>query len=346
MTKLAINQDYKDFLIDLKTRIRSAQIKAAHVVNRELIQLYWEMGKSIIERQKLTQWGSSFLEQLSKDLKNEFPGMAGFSTTNLKVMRKFAEEYQGPLIGQQAVDQLPWGHIQILLFQIKDLKIREWYASKTLKNGWSRSVLEMQIETDLYSRQGKPAIKVTNFHERLPKPQSDLAEQEIKDPYIFDFLTIAEGAHERATEKELTRHITKFLLELGSGFSFVGNQVPIKVGDSDFFIDMLFYHLKLRSYVVIELKARKFKPEDAGQLNFYLSAVDAQLKTGQDNPTIGILLCKSKDKIVAEYALNNVTSPIGVSDYQLTKMMPKNLKTSLPTIEEIEAELSDEKNTK
>lgn len=340
MTKLIISQDYKDFLIDLKVRIRSAQIKAAHVVNRELIQLYWEMGKSIVERQKLAKWGSGFLEQLAKDLRAEFPGMEGFSETNLRRMRQFAEYYPNILIQSQAVTELPWGQIQVLMFKIKDSEIRDWYAAQTIENGWSRSILSMQIESDLYERQGKPELKTTNFRERLPPLQSDMAEQSLKDPYVFDFLTVGKDAHEREIEKELTHHIQKFLLELGTGFAFVGSQVPIKVGDSDFLIDMLFYHLKLRSYVVIELKARRFEPKDAGQLNFYLAAIDAQMKAPNDNPTIGILLCQSKDKIVAEYALKNVSSPIGVSEYELTKMMPKELKTSFPTIEEIEAELS------
>ena len=340
--KLSMDKSYQKYFSELKTRIRSAQIKAAHAVNTELIKLYWDIGKSIVARQKSAKWGSGFLENLAKDLQNEFPGMEGFSLTNLKRMRQLAEIFPDFLISPQAVGQLPWGHISVLMEQVKNAQERDWYATKALEYGWSRSILSMQIETDLYGRQGKLTTKVSNFRDKLPPAQSDLAEQSLKDPYIFDFLTIGPEAHEREIEKELTTHITKFLLELGTGFAFVGSQVPITVGESDFYIDMLFYNLKLRSYVVIELKAKKFKPEDAGQLNFYLAAVDAQMKSQHDNPTIGILLCKSKDQIVAEYALRNVSSPIGVSDYQLTRMMPKELETSLPTIEEIEAELSGE----
>ncbi|MEI6791154.1 MAG: PDDEXK nuclease domain-containing protein [Myxococcaceae bacterium] len=343
MTQLAINQEYKDFLIGLKNRIRSAQIKAAHVVNRELIQLYWEMGKSIIERQKLAKWGGGFLEQLAKDLRSEFPGMEGFSLSNLKMMRKFVETYPEPEISQQAVGQLPWGQIGLLLERIKNNSERQWYASQTLEHGWSRSVLSMHIKSSLYERQAKPEQKISNFTVRLPPLQSDLAEQSLKNPYVFDFLTIGKDAHEREIEKELTYHIEKFLLELGTGFAFVGRQVPLCVGDKDFKLDMLFYHLKLRCYVVIELKAREFKPADAGQLNFYLSAVDDHFKEEIDGPTIGILLCESQDKIIAEYALRDISKPMGVSEYTLTRLMPKELKKSLPTIEEIEAELSDGK---
>lgn len=346
MIKLAVSPDYKDFLIDLKTRIRSAQIKAAHAVNRELIQLYWEIGKSIIERQKSAKWGSGFLEQLAKDLRSELPGMEGFSETNLRRMYRFADRYPDFLISPQAVAELPWGQISLLIDMIKAEVERDWYAAQTLEHGWSRSILSMQIKSGLYERQGRLELKTTNFRDKLPPFQSDMAEQSLKDPYVFDFLTVGKDAHEREIEKELTRHIEKFLLELGTGFAFVGCQIPIKVGDSDFLIDMLFYHLKLRCYIVIELKARKFEPKDAGQLNFYLAAVDAQMRVEGDNPTVGILLCQSKDKIVAEYALKNISSPMGVSEYQLTKMMPKNLKTCLPTIEEIEAELSDGKRTK
>jgi predicted nuclease of restriction endonuclease-like (RecB) superfamily len=349
MTKLTISQDYKDFLIDLKTRIRSAQIKAAHVVNHELIKLYWEMGKSIIERQKATKWGSGFLEQLAKDLRSEFPGMEGFSETNLRKMRRFAEDYPDFLIPQQAaaelekppITQLPWGHILVLLDKIKPLVERNWYAAQTFEHGWSRSVLSMHIKTDLYERQGKPENKISNFKERLPSPQSDLAEQSLKNPYLLDFLTIGKDAHEREIEKELTQHIEKFLLELGTGFAFVGRQIPLHIGDKDFKLDMLFYHLKLRCYVVIEIKAREFKPIDAGQLNFYLSAVDDHYKEEIDGPTIGILLCESQNRIIAEYALRDISKPMGVSEYRNTKLMPKEFKKNLPTIEELEAEFKE-----
>lgn len=346
MTQLAINQEYKDFLMGLKTRIRSAQIKAAHVVNRELIQLYWEMGKSIIERQKLAKWGGGFLEQLAKDLRSEFPGMEGFSLTNLKMMRKFVETYPESEISQQAVGQLPWGQIGLLLERIKNPSERQWYAAQTLENGWSRSVLSMHIKSGLYERQAQPDQKISNFKDRLPPPQSDLAEQSLKNPYVLDFLTIGKDAQEREIEKELTHHIEKFLLELGTGFAFVGRQVLLEVGDKNFKLDMLFYHLKLRCYIVVELKAREFKPVDAGQLNFYLSAVDEHFKQEMDGPTIGILLCESQDRVIAEFALRDISKPMGVSEYTRTKLMPKELKKSLPTIEEIEAELSDGKRTK
>ena len=341
MTKLTINQDYKDFLIDLKIRIRSAQIKAAHVVNRELIQLYWEMGKSIIERQKSTTWGSGFLEQLAKDLHSEFPAMEGFSLTNLKRMRRFVERYPDFLISPQAVAQLPWGHISLLIERIKPSDERDWYAAQTLEYGWSRSILDIHIKSDLYERQGKPGKKISNFKDRLPPPQSDLAEQSLKNPYLLDFLTIGKDAHEREIEKELTQHIEKFLLELGTGFAFVGRQVPFHIGDKDFKLDMLFYHLKLRCYVVIEIKAREFKPIDAGQLNFYLSAVDDHFKEEIDGPTIGILLCESQNRIIAEYALRDISKPMGVSEYRNTKLIPKELKKNLPTIEELEAEFKE-----
>lgn len=337
---IGLSDEYAKLLKDLKTKILNAQIRAAQAANAELIYLYWNIGQQIINQQKESEWGSKLIDKLSTDLQNEFPGMKGFSSTNLKRMRLFAELYPKNPIGSQAVPQLPWGHIIILLFKIKDKEIRNWYASQALENGWSRAILETQISLNLYERQGHLTEKTSNFKKNLPAPQSDLAQQSLKDPYIFDFLTVGKNAQERELEKELTTHIAKFLLELGTGFSFVGRQVPVAIGESDYFIDMLFYHIKLKCYVVIELKARKFEAKDAGQLNFYLSAVDDKIKGHDDNPTIGILLCQSKEKIVAEYALRNLSSPIGVSEYQLTKMMPKNLKTSLPTIEEIEEELS------
>jgi predicted nuclease of restriction endonuclease-like (RecB) superfamily len=340
--KIALSTEYAQLLKDLKQKIAKAQVRAARAANTELISLYWNIGQEIIQRQNETKWGSKLLEKLSKDLQNEFPEMTGFSASNLKRMRFFAELYAQSQIGSQAVTQLPWGHIIVLIYKIKDEKMREWYAAQTLENGWSRSILETQISLNLYERQGDLTEKTTNFKDMLPAPQSDLAQQSLKDPYIFDFLTTGKNAQERELEKELTKHITKFLLELGTGFAFVGRQIPVEVGDESFKIDMLFYHLKLRCYVVIELKARQFKPADAGQLNFYLTAVDEKIKQVSDNPTIGILLCKSRNKIIAEYALRNVSSPIGVSEYLLTKMMPKDLKTSLPTIEEIEQELSDD----
>ena len=342
-TNLKINSEYAALLIDLKNKIKTAQLKAVKAVNTELVSLYWEIGNQILIKQQDTKWGSKILAVLAHDLQNAFPDMKGFSLSNLKRMRLFSRTYNDLKKSPQAVGQLPWGHISLLLERIKDKKSHDWYASQVLENGWSRSILEFHISQDLYERQGNNiGGKVSNFADKLPAPQSDLAHQSLKDPYIFDFLTIGDKAYERELENELTTHITKFLLELGTGFAFVGRQVPVEVGNENFTIDMLFYHLKLRCYVVIELKARQFKPADAGQLNFYLTAVDEKIKRADDNPTIGILLCKSRNKVIAEYALRNVSSPIGVSEYQLTRMMPKDMKTSLPTIEEIEKELSSD----
>jgi len=337
---IKLDSEYASFLKDLKHKIKTTQLKAIKAVNSELVLLYWEIGNQILIKQQNAKWGSKILAVLSHDLQNAFPEMKGFSISNLKRMRLFSRTYPDFKIGPQAVGQLPWGHISLLLERIKVKKAHDWYAHQVLEYGWSRSVLEIHISQNLYERQSGLSQKVSNFADKLPAPQSDLAQQSLKDPYIFDFLTMGEGAYEREIEKELTTHITKFLLELGTGFAFVGRQVPIEVGGENFKIDMLFYHLKLRCYVVIELKARQFKPTDAGQLNFYLTAVDEKIRNPDDNPTIGILLCQSRNKVLAEYALRNVSSPMGVSEYQLTRMMPKNLKTSLPTIEEIEKELS------
>jgi predicted nuclease of restriction endonuclease-like (RecB) superfamily len=343
---LKIDNEYVSLLTDLKNKIKTAQLKAVRAVNTELVSLYWEIGNQILIKQQNAKWGSKVLAALAHDLQNAFPYMKGFSLSNLKRMRLFSKTYPDLKKSPQAVGQLPWGHISLLLESIKDKKGHDWYASQVLENGWSRKVLDFHISQSLYERQGNIGAKVSNFADKLPAPQSDLAQQSLKDPYIFDFLTIGDGAYELELEKELTTHITKFLLELGTGFAFVGRQVVIEVGDENFKIDMLFYHLKLRCYVVIELKARQFKPTDAGQLNFYLTAVDEKIKHADDNPTIGILLCKSRNKVIAEYALRNVSSPIGVSEYQLTRMMPKDLKTSLPTIEEIEEELSNDLSKK
>lgn len=340
MSQVFLDATYIEFLSNLKQRIQTAQLKAARSLNSELLKLYWEIGKEIILRQEDTKWGSKFLENLAKDLQTAFPGMQGFSPRNLKFMRQFAAYYPTLDFGKQPASQLPWAHIIILMQKVKNPEIREWYASSAIEYGWSRSTLELHLGQDLYTRQGIPAEKVSNFQDKLPKPQSDLAEQTLKNPYIFDFLTLSPEAQERDIERHLTSHISKFLIELGTGFAFVGNQVPITVDQQTFYIDMLFYHLKLRSYVVIELKNHEFRPADAGQLNFYLTAVDEQLKQETDNLTLGILLCKTRSKLVAEYALRNISSPIGVSEFQLTKAMPKELKTSLPSIEQLENELN------
>jgi predicted nuclease of restriction endonuclease-like (RecB) superfamily len=330
--------DYDDFLKGLKERIGSAQVRAALSVNRELVLLYWQIGRDILNRQQQQGWGAKVIDRLAADLRQAFPEMKGFSRTNLLYMRAFAEAYPEEQIIQQLVGQIPWGHNIRILDTVKDPLIRLWYVQKTIENGWSRNVLSLQIQNQLYTRQGKA---VTNFNATLQSPQSDLARESLKDPYIFDFLSLGEAAQEREVERELVRHITQFLLELGVGFAFVGQQYNLKVGDEDFYIDLLFYHLKLHCFVVIELKTGKFKPEYAGKINFYLSAVDDLLKSPQDSPSIGLILCASKDNIIAEYALRDVNKPIGIAEWQtkLTKSLPKELQTELPTIEQLEAEL-------
>lgn len=338
---LHLDKDYMDFLSSIRARLKTAQIRAALAANSELIKFYWELGNDLIEKQKMQKWGAHFLEQFSHDMRQAFPEMQGFSVTNLKRMRLFAQAYPDFEIRAQAVPQLPWGHIVRIMQMIKDGTQREWYAAQTIKNGWSRSVLEMQIESQLYDRQAITSKKTSNYHEHLPALQSDLANEILKDPFNFDFLTIQGKAHERAVEDALVTHIRDFLLELGQGFAFVGSQVPLTFDDQEFFVDLLFYHLNLRAFVVIELKATKFKPEHTGQLGFYLAAVDDQLRKPGDNQTIGILLCKSKNKVIAEYALRNISAPIGVSEYTLSKSIPTDLKGSLPTVEEIEAELNE-----
>ncbi|HAU1322093.1 TPA: DUF1016 domain-containing protein [Legionella pneumophila] len=338
---LRLNQDYKHFLTDIKTRLQTAQIRAALAANSELIKFYWELGTDLIEKQKNHQWGTGFLEQFSHDMREAFPEMQGFSVRNLQRMKQFATLYSDISITTQAVSQLPWGHISRLMQMVKDDTARDWYATQTIKNGWSRSILEMQIESGLYERQAVASNKTSNYHKHLPELQSDLANEILKDPYNFDFLTIQGKAHERSIENALITHIRDFLIELGQGFAFVGSQVSLTFDDQEFFVDLLFYHLELRAFVVIELKNTKFKPEHTGQLGFYLAAVDDQLRKPGDNQTIGILLCKSKNKVVAEYALRNISAPIGVSEYTLSKSIPTDLKGSLPTVEEIEAELNE-----
>lgn len=327
---------YADWLVELKARIHSAQQRATLVVNRELVLLYWQIGRDILARQAEQGWGAKVIERLAHDLRTAFPEMKGFSRANLMYMRAFAASWPDAEIVQQAVGQLPWGHNLVLLTKLKTQAEREWYASKAIENNWSRNVLVMQIETGLHERSG---TAVTNFEASLPKPQSDLALESIKDPYRFDFLGLTNEAQEREVEHALVKHVTDFLLELGAGFAFVGRQVLLDVGGDEFFIDLLFYHLKLRCYVVIELKAGKFKPEHLGQLGFYLTAVDRQVKSEHDNPTIGLLLCKSKNKVVAEYALGDKTQPMGIAEYKLVESLPAELQTSLPSIEQIEREL-------
>ena len=299
---------YQSFLNDLKQRIRTAQIKAALAVNKELILLYWQIGREILNRQEDEGWGSKVVAQLSKDLKREFPELKGFSRTNLLYMRSFAKAWPDEELVHQAGGLIPWKHNCVLIDKVKDPEARQWYIGKTIEHGWSRSVLTMQIETGLYGRQGSA---VTNFERTLPKPKSDLTRQILKDPYSFEFLTITEEAVERELEKGLVAHIREFLLELGVGFAFVGSQYRLEVEGDEFFIDLLFYHLKLRRYVVIDLKTTDFKPEYAGKMNFYVSAVNNLLCEDWDEPTIGIVLCRSKKKTVVEFALDTVNNPIG-----------------------------------
>jgi predicted nuclease of restriction endonuclease-like (RecB) superfamily len=328
---------YDEFLLDLKSRILSAQVKAAISVNRELITLYWNIGREILQRQTAQGWGAKVIDRLAKDLRAAFPDMKGFSPRNINYMRALAEAYPDEQFVQQVVAQIPWGHNVRILDQVKDSAEREWYIRETVQNGWSRNVLVLQIESGLYRRKGKA---VTNFDRTLPAPQSDLAQQLLKDPYNFDFLTLDSEARERDLERGLLTHIRRFLLELGVGFAFVGSQYHLEVGGDDFYIDLLFYHLQLRCFVVIDLKMRKFMPADAGQMNFYLSAVDDLLRHKGDQPSIGIILCKEENRIVAEYALRDVSKPIGVSAFEITESLPKELQSGLPTVEELESELS------
>lgn len=328
--------DYADWLSELKVRIHIAQQRATLAVNRELVQLYWHIGRDILERQAQQGWGAKVIDRLAHDLHIAFPEMKGFSRANLMYMRAFAEAWPDAAIVQQAVGQLPWGHNLVLLSKLKNTELRMAYAQRAIEHGWSRNVLNIHIETRLLEREGRA---VTNFELRLPRPHSDLAQESLKDPYRLDFLGLAKEANEREIETALVKHVTQFLLELGAGFAFVGRQVHLEVAGDDFFIDLLFYHLKLRCYVVIELKADKFKPEHTGQLGFYLSAVDAQIKHPDDAPTIGLLLCKSQNRVVAEYALRDIQKPIGVAEYQLVASLPETLQTNLPSIEQIEREL-------
>lgn len=334
-----LDQEYRQLIETLKDKIHAARTCAALAVNQELIKIYWQIGNSILEKQSSQKWGERFIERLSIDLRNSFPGMAGFSVRNLERMRFFSSEYPRFEFAAQLVPQLPWGHIILLMQKIKDPDIRNWYAKYTLENGWSRSTLEHHITSQLFERQGINIKKTSNFLEKLPAPQSELALDLLKCPYDLKFTGLFDDAHEKDIESQIINHICKFLLELGAGFAFVGRQYPLEVSDKEYFVDLLFYHLKLRAYIVLEIKSVTFKPEHAGQLNFYLTAIDRNLKHQEDNPTIGILLCKSHDKVVAEYALSDINKPIGISNYDLTKAIPANLQSELPTVEELENEL-------
>jgi predicted nuclease of restriction endonuclease-like (RecB) superfamily len=332
-------EGYAGWLADLKARIYATQQRAARSVNTELLRLYWQIGHEILTRQAEQGWGTKVVDRLAQDLRTEFPEMRGFSPRNLKYMRAFAEAWPDVEFVQAVLAQLPWYHQLALLDKLDSSETRCWYAAKAIENNWSRNVLALQIENRLHERSG---TALTNFEASLPKPQSDLARESLKDPYRFDFLGLSNEAQEREVEHALVRHVTEFLLELGAGFAFVGRQVLIEVGGDEFFLDLLFYHLKLRCYVVIELKGGKFKPEHLGQLGFYLTAVDRQVKSESDNPTIGLLLCKSKNKVVAEYALGDKTQPMGIAEYKLLESLPEPLQTSLPSIEQIERELEGE----
>lgn len=332
-------EGYAAWLTELKTRIAGAQQRATLAVNRELVLLYWQIGHDILQRQAQQGWGAKVIERLAHDLRGTFPLMKGFSPRNLKYMRAFAAAWPDSDFVQQVAAQLPWFHLCTLIDKVKTSEARDWYLAKALEQGWSRNILVMQIETGARERTGQA---VTNFSTSLPPTHSDLAREALKDPYRFDFLGLTETAAEREIEAALVNHVSRFLLELGAGFAYVGRQVPIEVGGEDFFIDLLFYHLKLHCYVVVELKAGEFKPAHTGQLSFYLSAVDAQVKTAHDSPTIGLLLCKTQNRVVAEYALRDSNKPIGIAEYQLVASLPQEFATNLPSIEQIERELADD----
>lgn len=367
MSDLVRSNDYRQWIVSVKERIQSSQIKAAIAVNRELLELYWYLGEQILEKQQSAKWGDGFLEQMSRDLLAEFPDIKGFSYRNLRRIRQWRSFWEidtaiwpqlvaklwpswpqavantteqglkpsGPTV-QSLLVQIPWGHNSVLLEKLSDPLDALFYVQKTIENNWSRAVLTHQIESGLHLREGQA---INNFAATLPKPESDLAKQLLRDPYNFDFLTLTERHSERELEDGLTDHLAKFLLELGAGFAFVGRQHHIAVDGEDYYIDLLFYHLRLHCYVVVELKVEKFKPEHSGKLTFYVSAVDSQIRTPVDGPTLGILICKSKSDITVEYSLRDVNKPIGVSEYQITENLPEQLKSSLPSIEQIEAEL-------
>jgi predicted nuclease of restriction endonuclease-like (RecB) superfamily len=336
---LALPEGYADWLAQLKGQIAHARQRAALAVNAELVQLYGRIGRDILQRQQTQGWGAKVIDRLARDLKDAFADMRGWSSSNLKYMRFFAQHCPDGQFGQQPADQLPWFHIVTLLTQLDNAGEREWYATRAVQQGWSRTTLALHIKNRLHLRQGGA---VTNFEARLPAAESALAQETLKDPYLFDFLGLGDDAHEREIENGLIRHITRFLLELGAGFAFVGRQYRLEVAGDEFFIDLLFYHTRLKCYVVVELKATAFKPEHAGQLNFYLAAVDAQIKAPDDKPTIGLLLCKQQNRLVAEYALSGIDKPIGVAEYQLLRDLPDTLGKSLPSIADIEAELAGE----
>lgn len=337
MTTDLLPTGYAEFLADLKGRIRAAQVRAALAVNSELVLLYWRIGRGILDRQEREGWGAKVIDRLSADLRREFPDMKGFSPRNLRYMRAFAQAWPDEAFVQQVAAQLPWFHNCILLDKLDDDQTRRWYAQAAIAHGWSRNVLALQIDSALHRRQGQAT---TNFARALPAPDSDLAQNLLKDPYNFDFLTLDAAAHERDLERGLLQHLKDVMLELGVGFAFLGSQYLLPVGEEDFFIDLLFYHVTLHSYVVIDLKMGAFRPEHAGKLNFYLSAVDDLLRAPEDAPTIGLLLCRGTDGLVVEYALRDIAKPIGVSTFRITEALPAALQGALPTVAQLEAELA------
>lgn len=368
---VGVRADFLSLLSDVKARIQTSQTRAMLAVNSELVRLYWDIGRIIDSRQRREGWGAGVIPRLSKALKNELPELKGFSSRNIDRMIAFYRAFPGPAaispqpvakmpapreippgVAQSGADvpppdptpptealpwSVPWAHHVVLLEKVKDPAVRFWYMEQALANGWSRNILALQIDKQAHARRGQA---VSNFQARLPPPQSDLVEQTLKDPYIFDFLTLEEPFHERELETQLVSNVQKFLLELGQGFAFVGRQYHLEVGNEDFYIDLLFYHLGLRAFVVIDLKKGKFKPEHAGKLHFYCNVVNDRLKRPEDQPTIGLILCQERDRLVAEYSFAGMAQPIGISTYELTRAVPRELCSALPTIEEIEAELS------
>ena len=334
---LPIPSDYAAWLADLKARVAGARARAVQAANAEQIALYHELGCEILARQGREGWGAKVIDRLSADLRAAFPDMRGLSSSNLKYMRQFAQACPERRFGQQPADQLPWFHIVTLITQVPDPAVRAWYAERAVGEAWSRDTLSGQIRGQLHLRQG---AALTNFAERLPSSEAALAAAVLRDPYHFDFLGLGEEAHERDIEAALVRHITRFLLELGQGFAFLGRQVRVEVEGDEFFIDLLFYHTRLKCHVVVELKATAFKPEHAGQLNFYLAAVDRLMKASDDRPTIGLLLCKTRKRLVVEYSLSGIEKPMGVAEYQLVQVLPEPLDTCLPSVEMLEVELS------
>jgi len=368
----AVQSDFGSLLADVKNRIQSAQVRAVLAVNAELVRLYWDIGRVIGERQRTEGWGAAVIPKLSRALNNELPELKGFSERNIKRMVAFHRDYPQPAdfvpqpvaqlpgahrparastapvanpIVPQAVAQMPasllwsvpWAHHVILMDKVPEIPLRRWYMEQALGHGWSRNVLAAQIQAKVHTRQGQA---VTNFDRLLPAPLSELAQQTLKDPYIFDFLTLTEPFQERELETTLVRHLEKFLLELGSGFAYVGRQVRFEVAGEDYYVDLLFYHLRLRAFIVIDLKKGPFKPEYAGKLNFYCNVVNDRLRHASDQPTIGLILCQTKDRLLAEYSITGIDKPIGVSTYELTRALPTSLQSALPTVEQIEAELA------